>query len=112
MKKLGFLVVCLLLICFSQAYAQNSIDPNSSKKSSTTFKKNKVASKKAYNKKYDQAIVDAQKLKKKNKKKYAKMEKGMKKPQYSNPLYFGHKKRPKIRKEGKRKMCKECGIVH
>lgn len=35
-----------------------------------------------------------------------------KKPQYSNPAYFGHKKKPKKRKRGKRKFCKECGIVH
>ena len=38
--------------------------------------------------------------------------KEMEKPQYSNPLYFGHKKKPKMRPVGKRKMCKECGIVH
>ena len=34
------------------------------------------------------------------------------KPQYSNPLYFGHKKKPKKRKRGKQKVCKECGIKH
>lgn len=34
------------------------------------------------------------------------------KPQYTNPLYFGHKKPPKKRKVGKKKFCKECGIVH
>ncbi len=36
----------------------------------------------------------------------------MEKPQYSNPLYFGHKKPPKKRPIGKRKFCDECGIVH
>lgn len=36
----------------------------------------------------------------------------MKKPQYSDPSYFGHKRKPKKRKVGKRKFCKECGIVH
>ncbi len=49
---------------------------------------------------------------KENKKKYGKMQKEMKKPQYYNPLYFGHKKPPKKRKTGKRKFCKECAIVH
>ncbi len=34
------------------------------------------------------------------------------KPQYSDPSYFGHKKKPKKRPVGKRKLCKECGIVH
>jgi hypothetical protein len=34
------------------------------------------------------------------------------KPQYSDPLYFGHKKPPKRRKNGKKKFCKECGLVH
>lgn len=34
------------------------------------------------------------------------------KPQYSDPLYFGHKKPPKKRKVGKKKFCKECGMRH
>lgn len=34
------------------------------------------------------------------------------KPQYSDPLYFGHKKPPKKRKNGKKKFCKECGLTH
>lgn len=34
------------------------------------------------------------------------------KPQYSDPLYFGHKKLPKKRKPSKMKYCKECGIRH
>lgn len=36
----------------------------------------------------------------------------MKKPQYSNKMYFGHKRPPKKRPLHKRKFCKECGIVH
>lgn len=34
------------------------------------------------------------------------------KPQYSDPTYFGHKKPPKRRPLGKRKLCKECLIKH
>lgn len=34
------------------------------------------------------------------------------KPQYSDPLYFGHKRPPKKRKASKMKFCKECGIRH
>ncbi|MBT1701978.1 hypothetical protein [Chryseosolibacter indicus] len=41
-----------------------------------------------------------------------KNEKLMEKPQYSNPLYFGHKRPPKKHKAGKLKYCKECGIRH
>lgn len=45
----------------------------------------------------------------KRRKKEAKMAED---PQYSDPSYFGHKKKPKKRPVGKRKLCKECGIVH
>ncbi|HEX5171356.1 MAG TPA: hypothetical protein VFW11_19400 [Cyclobacteriaceae bacterium] len=38
--------------------------------------------------------------------------KEMAKPQYSDPLYFGHKHPPKKHKAGKLKYCKECGIRH
>lgn len=41
-----------------------------------------------------------------------KIEKEMEKPQYSDPMYFGHKRPPKKRKAGKLKYCKECGIRH
>jgi hypothetical protein len=41
-----------------------------------------------------------------------KNERLMEKPQYSNPLYFGHKRPPKKRKPSKMKFCKECGIRH
>ena len=45
-------------------------------------------------------------------KRYRKEQRLMNKPKYSNPLYYGHKKEPKIRKVGKRKFCKTCEIVH
>jgi hypothetical protein len=41
-----------------------------------------------------------------------KSEKEMAKPQYSNPMYFGHKRPPKKHKPGKMKFCKECGMKH
>jgi hypothetical protein len=41
-----------------------------------------------------------------------KYDKLMRKPQYSNPMYFGHKRKPKKHKAGKLKFCKECGIRH
>lgn len=41
-----------------------------------------------------------------------KMAKEMQKPQYSDKMYFGHKRPPKKNPVGKKKFCKECGIVH
>jgi hypothetical protein len=41
-----------------------------------------------------------------------KNEKLLDKPQYSDPMYFGHKKPPKKRKPSKMRYCKECGIRH
>ena len=35
-----------------------------------------------------------------------------KKPQYSNNLYFGHKRKPKKHKLGKKKYCKICEFAH
>lgn len=42
----------------------------------------------------------------------AKEEKLKTKPQYSDPMYFGHKRPPKKHKPGKMRYCKECGIRH
>lgn len=47
-----------------------------------------------------------------NAKRHKKEAKMAEKPQYSDPSYFGHKKKPKKRPVGKRKFCKECKIVH
>jgi hypothetical protein len=33
-------------------------------------------------------------------------------PQYSNPLYFGHKRPPKKHIASRMRYCKECGIRH
>ncbi|MCS7005081.1 MAG: hypothetical protein NZM38_07120 [Cytophagales bacterium] len=43
---------------------------------------------------------------------YQKMEYEMEKPQYKDPTYFGHKRKPKKRPPGKQKYCKECGMKH
>jgi gamma-glutamylcyclotransferase (GGCT)/AIG2-like uncharacterized protein YtfP len=41
-----------------------------------------------------------------------KNEKMLEKPQYTDPMYFGHKRPPKKRPPGKMKFCKVCGIRH
>jgi len=50
-------------------------------------------------------MEDLEKTRRKN-------EKMLDKPQYSDPMYFGHKRPPKKRKPSKMKFCKVCGIRH
>jgi hypothetical protein len=61
---------------------------------------------------YDNLIVEYEKRMRTNAHKYKVMARKMKKPQYSDPSYFGHKRKPKKRAVGKRKYCHECEIVH
>ncbi|MDH3708664.1 MAG: hypothetical protein OER04_02185 [Cyclobacteriaceae bacterium] len=93
--------------------APSSRDPGSS---SNIFKGERKRVKSNSKNKYGgleaKAIQDYQQLKKANAKKYRKIERIKDKPQYSDPSYFGHKRKPKKRPVGKRKLCKECGIVH
>jgi hypothetical protein len=65
-----------------------------------------------YTKYYDRLIEEYKERMEANVKKYKKMSREMQKPQYSDPMYFGHKRKPKKRAVGKRKYCKECEIVH
>ena len=65
-----------------------------------------------YNIYYDRLIVEYEQRMNANVRKYRIMARKMKKPQYSDPSYFGHKRKPKKRPVGKRKYCKECEIVH
>jgi hypothetical protein len=61
---------------------------------------------------YDKKVEEYHQRMEANVKKYKKMAKEMEKPQYSDPAYFGHKKKPKKRPNGKKKFCKECGLYH
>ncbi len=60
----------------------------------------------------DQLIVEYEQRMKRNARKARKKEREMQKPQYSDPSYFGHKRKPKKRSPDKMKFCKECGIRH
>ena len=64
-------------------------------------KKGKMSIAEARNRFVDQRRKDRQKLMQE-----------LKKPQYRDPSFFGHKKKPKKRPVGKQKLCKECGIYH
>ncbi len=105
----------------SSVFAQNSIQISSSTSSTSVTVSAKYVKGKSYSYSkfvhpyddyFDQKIIEYKERMVANVKKYKKMEKEMKKPQYSDPSYFGHKRKPKKRKPGKRKFCKECEIVH
>lgn len=80
------------------------------KTSKSRVKKNK--SKNSIDKSYDQKVVEYEKRLEANAKKNKKISKEMKKPQYSDATYFGHKKPPKKRPPGKKKFCKHCQLWH
>ena len=122
-----------LLYCFWMAYiaqAQEKQPPTSYEpsprfvKSGSTFvpakkeneakdtKKLKKSKKNDFNWQLDQQIVAYEQRMKAASKRRMKQEKLSKKSQYSDPSYFGHKKKPKKRAVGKRKLCHECKIVH
>lgn len=123
LKQLTIFSILFVLIS-ANLHAQNSKEPGTNsreyrKSFNPETEESTVKSGKAQ-KKYKKALEDkygrlekeyVQRMKKvrKQKKKEAKM---AEKPQYSDPLYFGHKRKPKIRPVGKRKFCKECHIVH
>lgn len=61
---------------------------------------------------YGTAVEEYEKRAKEVAKAKRKKNKDMKKPQYSNPTYFGHKKPPIKNPPGKKKYCEECGMWH
>lgn len=75
-------------------------------------KSKKKSQNSAYVKNLNQKQDEFQARMKSNAKEDRKLARKMQKPQYSDPSYFGHKRKPKKRPVGKRKLCKECSIVH
>ena len=65
-----------------------------------------------FNKIMDRKIDEYYKSMQAEAKEDRRLERLMQKPQYSDPSYFGHKRKPDKRKLSRRKFCKECGIVH
>ena len=116
------LLIAYFLFIGSTVFAQNSVDIKSVDSNQlevkSTYSKSKVKlksnskSKHRYDDYYDKKIGEYEDRMKSNVKKYKKQARLMKKPQYSDPSYFGHKRKPKKRPPGKRKLCKECEIVH
>lgn len=116
MKNRYFIIfIFLIIVSFKKSQAQTSRDSESfavkTESSSLKKKKRNIFSKK-YSKNLNGGVKEFDQLMKSNVKKRAKIARKMQKPQYSDPSYFGHKRPPKKRPLGKRKFCKECGIIH
>lgn len=85
-----------------------SLDPSHSKKEYAAPRASRKSTKGptyGLEEEFYERMADLEKTRRKN-------ERLMEKPQYSDPLYFGHKRPPKKRKPSKMKFCKECGIRH
>lgn len=134
------IVVIIILMLFPVALnaqtrdrTATSVSPDSDKSSDFSYlpavktasvkkKENKfrLFSSNKSNKKYkgslswqlDQQIIEYQERMKNVAKQRKKDARLAQKPQYSDAMYFGHKRKPKKRKPGKRKLCKECLVVH
>ena len=97
------------------SYAPFSPDETKEAVVPTKAKKTKKKKKSAYdnfNITMDQKVGEFNERMEANIKSRKKQARQMDKPQYSDPSYFGHKRKPKIRKVKNRKFCKECGITH
>lgn len=89
--------------------APTSLNPSASKKEKDYVPKESRKAWKGPTYGLEQEFYERMEKLEKTRRKEAKM---MKKPQYSNPMYFGHKHPPKKRKPSKMKYCKVCGIRH
>lgn len=123
MRIVGFLIAGILIMVFSEsALGQSTREVTTPKPPAPRYqavKKNtrgfflfNLFKKKNKPVTTQEEVADFRKRMRKTARKNAKIEKKMDDPQYSDPLYFGHKKPPKRRPPGKKKFCKECGLVH
>lgn len=117
MKRQAQYFAAMLAFVGGHAFAQTSLDPQSNvkaQKSTRGFyspKQAKTAKRKKTNvkhtaryefyKRVELAAKDKQRILKK-----------LSKPQYSNPAYFGHKRKPKKRPPHRMRYCQECHIRH
>lgn len=112
-KQTGLAFFMMLLVTIAYGQSSKDVGPptppapryQASKQKTGFFAKAFKKEPKSDREAFHDRMKDLQKQK-------AKEAKLAEKPQYSNPLYFGHKKPPKKRPLGKRKLCKVCHIVH
>lgn len=117
------LIILFMFLSCSFSYAQSKkektkkdknareIDRGATYEIETTRAKQKKT-KYSISKDFDKKIEEYEKRMVENAKRNEKMAREMEKPQYSDPTYFGHKKKPKKRPAGKKKFCKECQMYH
>ena len=114
MSKVFFSILFTISILHS-IFAQNSRDIDNSANNSTKNKKSVKIFKSGKNSSF-KTQEESKKVYEDRMKQVAKdIKKSMrllKKPQYSDKSYFGHKRPPKKRPLSRRKLCKVCGIVH
>ena len=122
--NMKFFYLFIFIFCVAQvSLAQSTRDvkpeaPAPKYQSQKTEKKKgflglfKKKNKKAKQKTQEEEVAAFRERLKEVYKQKAKDQKEAEKPQYSNPMYFGHKKPPKKRPPDKMKFCKECGIKH
>ena len=116
MDRLKLYFVVLLAICWNVSKGQTSLSPATAPKQETTkkfysprlkktakYKKPKVKHTAQYEfyQRVEQAARDKQRILKK-----------LSKPQFSDPSYFGHKRKPKKRPPHRMRYCSECHIRH
>ena len=121
MQMLRYFYFIAILLCAGVAHAQTNtlgdkgetvekVSAHSSKKSKHSRRKQQAFYKrpKAKHTPEYEFYARIEKIAKEKKK----LVKILSRPQYSNPLYFGHKRPPKKNEPHKRRYCKECGIRH
>ena len=96
---------------------QNFPSAKSPGQNQSSYKSSRRSRKKGSNKnnlmhQLDQKVEEYHQRVKEVHKRNEKLARLSRKPQYSDPSYFGHKKKPKKRPPGKKKFCKECGMAH
>ncbi len=116
MRLLRLFSILIFLLSGLIVNAQTSLDPNSNKGASkstskfyspkrTTYKQKKVkvtrTAQYEFYKRVEKASKDKQRIMRK-----------LSKPQFSNPAYFGHKRKPKKRATHRMRFCSECHIRH
>jgi hypothetical protein len=112
-KKAFSLIILFFVVGF--ATAQSTRDVQAPTPPKPVYKSEKETKTKLFKRNKEQAdeeVVQFRKRMKKVARKKRKEERMALKPQYSDPLYFGHKRPPRKRKNGKKKFCKECGMTH
>jgi len=96
-------------------YDNNNIElkPKLTLQEAKELQKEKIKqAKHPYNVYYEQKVLEYYERIEEVAKQKEEMAMEMKKPQYSDPTYFGHEKKPKKRTPGKKKYCTECGLSH